>query len=131
MKRNSDIASLFQKPETKKAAVAAAATSKCSLDPVEPVVEEQTLGRVIWSCCLVCRPSILLAQDIFFEVDEDDILKTFMSLRKRKIKQSKNSIASLWYSFMSIFELFIMYLVDDFNLILEFTKSYYKIYNYY
>ena len=65
MKRNSDIASLFQKPETKKAAVAAAATSKCSLDPVEPVVEEQTLGRVIWSCCLVCQPSILLTQDIF------------------------------------------------------------------
>jgi len=34
-KRNSDIASLFQKHEAKKAAVAAAATSNHSLDLVE------------------------------------------------------------------------------------------------
>jgi len=65
MKINSDIASFFLKHEIKKVVVAAAATFKCSFDPVEPVVEEQTLGRVIWSCCLVCQPSILLTQDIF------------------------------------------------------------------
>jgi len=35
MKRNSDIASLFQKHEAKNAAAAAAATSNHSLDPVE------------------------------------------------------------------------------------------------
>jgi len=28
-------------------------------------------------------------QNIFFGVDEDDIAKTFMSLRKRRIKQSE------------------------------------------
>jgi hypothetical protein len=27
-----------------------------------------------------------IERDIFFEVDEDDIIKTFMSLRKRRIK---------------------------------------------
>jgi hypothetical protein len=40
MKRNGDIASLFQKHVAKKKAAAAAATS--NPDPVEPMVEEQT-----------------------------------------------------------------------------------------
>jgi hypothetical protein len=40
---------------------------------------------------------------IFFEVDEDDIIKTFMSLQKRRIKEPEKSILSLWYSFMPIF----------------------------
>ena len=39
MKRNGDIASLFQKHEAKKKAAAATATS--NPDPIEPVVEEQ------------------------------------------------------------------------------------------
>jgi hypothetical protein len=46
MKRNSDIA-FFQKHEAKKAVMATAATSNHSPDPVELVVEEQTLERVI------------------------------------------------------------------------------------
>jgi hypothetical protein len=46
MKRNSDIASLFQKHEAKKA-VAAATSNNCSPSPVEHVVKEQTLERVI------------------------------------------------------------------------------------
>jgi hypothetical protein len=46
MKRNGDIASLFQKHEAKKA-VAAVVTSNCSPDPVESVVEEQTHERVV------------------------------------------------------------------------------------
>jgi hypothetical protein len=45
MKRNGDIASLFQKHATKKKAAAAAATS--NPDPVEPVVDEQTHERVV------------------------------------------------------------------------------------
>jgi hypothetical protein len=47
MMRNSDIASLYQKHETKKTTAAAAATSKRFLDPVKPAVEEQTPGSVI------------------------------------------------------------------------------------
>jgi hypothetical protein len=47
MKRNSDIASLFQKHEAKRAATAAATSNNCSPNPVELVVEEQTLERVI------------------------------------------------------------------------------------
>ena len=34
--------------------------------------------------CLVT----FIERDMFFEVDEDDIIKTFMSLRKRRIKTS-------------------------------------------
>jgi hypothetical protein len=45
MKRNSDIASLFQKHETKKAAAAADATSKRSLDPVEPWWKSRLLAE--------------------------------------------------------------------------------------
>ena len=45
MKRNSDIASLFQKHQAKKAAAAAAASNH-SPDPVEPMVEEQTHERI-------------------------------------------------------------------------------------
>jgi hypothetical protein len=47
MKRNGDVASLFQKHEAKKKAAAAAVTSNCSPDPVEHVVEEQTHERVV------------------------------------------------------------------------------------
>jgi hypothetical protein len=47
MKRNGDIASLFQKHEAKKKAAAAAVTSNRSPDPVEPIVEEQTHERVV------------------------------------------------------------------------------------
>jgi hypothetical protein len=39
------------------------------------------------SCMSVFNPSN--SRHIFFEVDEDDILKTFMSLRKRRIKHSE------------------------------------------
>ena len=46
MKRNSDIASLFEKHVAKKAADVAATSNSCS-NPVEPVVEEQTRERVI------------------------------------------------------------------------------------
>jgi len=45
MKRNGDIASLFQKHEAKKKAAAATATS--NPDPIEPVVEEQIHERVV------------------------------------------------------------------------------------
>ena len=45
MKRNGDIASLFQKHAAKKKAAAATPTS--NPDPVEPVVEEQTHERVV------------------------------------------------------------------------------------
>ena len=45
MKRNGDIASLFQKQAAKKKAAAATATS--NPDPVEPVVEELTHERVV------------------------------------------------------------------------------------
>ncbi|XP_066333876.1 uncharacterized protein [Miscanthus floridulus] len=45
MKRNGDIASLFQKHAAKKMAAAAAATS--NPDPIEPVVEEQIHERVV------------------------------------------------------------------------------------
>jgi len=44
--RNSDIASLFEKHATKKAADVAATSNSCS-NPVEPVVGEQTRERVI------------------------------------------------------------------------------------
>jgi hypothetical protein len=47
MKRNSDIASLFQKHEAEKAAAAAATSNNCSPNPVELVVEEHTLERAI------------------------------------------------------------------------------------
>ncbi|XP_004966987.1 zinc finger MYM-type protein 1-like [Setaria italica] len=47
MKRDGNIASLFQKHEAKRKAAAAAATSNCSSDPVVPVVEEQTRERVV------------------------------------------------------------------------------------
>ena len=46
MKRNSDIASLFEKHVAKKATDVAATSNSCS-NPVEPVVEEQTRERVI------------------------------------------------------------------------------------
>ena len=45
MKRNGDIASLFQKHAAKKKAAAAAATS--NPDPIEPMVEEQIHERVV------------------------------------------------------------------------------------
>ena len=45
MKRNLDIASLFQKHQAKKAAAAAAASNH-SPNPIEPVVEEQTHERI-------------------------------------------------------------------------------------
>ena len=45
MKRNRDIASLFQKHAAKKKAAATAATS--NPDPIEPVVEEQIHERVV------------------------------------------------------------------------------------
>nr|XP_034570453.1 zinc finger MYM-type protein 1-like [Setaria viridis] len=47
MKRDGNIASLFQKHEAKRKAAAAAATSNRSFDPVVPVVEEQTRERVV------------------------------------------------------------------------------------
>nr|XP_034592402.1 zinc finger MYM-type protein 1-like [Setaria viridis] len=47
MKRDGNIASLFQKHEAKRKAAAAAATSNRSSDPVVPVVEEQTRERVV------------------------------------------------------------------------------------
>ena len=45
MKKNSDIASLFQKHQAKKAATTASASNH-SPDPVEHVVEEQTHERI-------------------------------------------------------------------------------------
>ena len=45
IKKNSDIASLFQKHQAKKA-TAAASASNHSPDPVERVVEEQTHERI-------------------------------------------------------------------------------------
>jgi hypothetical protein len=40
------------------------------------------IGDSLLYDCLV----IFIEQDIFFKVDEDDIIKIFMSLRKRQIK---------------------------------------------
>ena len=45
IKKNSDIASLFQKHQAKKAAAAASASNH-STDPVERAVEEQTHERI-------------------------------------------------------------------------------------
>ena len=43
---------------------------------------ENKMGDSLLDDCLV----IFIGWDIFFEVDEDDIIKIFMSLRKRRIK---------------------------------------------
>ena len=43
------------------------------------------MGDIVLDDCLVT----FVEQDIFFEVNEDDILKTFMSPRKRRIKHSE------------------------------------------
>ena len=40
------------------------------------------MGDSLLDDCLVT----FIERDMFFEVDEDDIIKTFMSLRKRRIK---------------------------------------------
>ena len=40
------------------------------------------MGDSLLDDCLVT----FIEQDIFFEVDEDDIIKTFMSIRKHQIK---------------------------------------------
>ena len=42
------------------------------------------MGDSLLDDCLVT----FIERDIFFEVDEDDIIETFMSLRKRRIKTS-------------------------------------------
>lgn len=41
------------------------------------------LGDSVLDDCLVT----FIEQDIFFGVDEDDIIETFMSLRKRRINK--------------------------------------------
>jgi hypothetical protein len=41
------------------------------------------LGDSVLDDCLVT----FIERDIFFEVDEDDIIETFMSLRKRRINK--------------------------------------------
>ena len=88
MKKNSDIASLFQKHQAKKAAAAASASNH-SPDPVEGVVEEQTHERIEEIANPMPPPQRLhrhcYNSDIF-QVDEDDIIKIFMSLRKCRIK---------------------------------------------
>jgi len=43
------------------------------------------MGDSVLDDCLVT----FIEQDIFFEVNEDDIIKIFMSLRKRRIKPSE------------------------------------------
>ena len=40
------------------------------------------MGDSLLDDCLVT----FIERDIFFEVDEDDIIKTFMSIQKRRIK---------------------------------------------
>ena len=90
MKKNSDIASLFQKHQAKKAAAAASASAfNHSPDPVERVVEERTHERIEEIANPMPPPQRLhrhcYNSDIF-QVDEDDIIKIFMSLRKRRIK---------------------------------------------
>jgi hypothetical protein len=49
------------------------------------------MGDSLLDDCLV----IFIEQDIFFEVDEDDIIKTFMSLQKHKKNSQKYSIVSV------------------------------------
>ena len=43
------------------------------------------MGDIVLDDCLVT----FVEQDIFFEVNEDDIIKIFISLRKRRIKPSE------------------------------------------
>jgi len=43
------------------------------------------MGDSVLEDCLVT----FIEREFFFEVDEDDIIKTFMSLRKRRIKSSE------------------------------------------
>jgi len=43
---------------------------------------QKKMGDSVLDDCLVT----FIEQDIFFEVNEDDIIKIFMSLRKRRIK---------------------------------------------
>jgi hypothetical protein len=40
------------------------------------------IGDILLDDCLVT----FIERDIFFEVDEDDIINTFLSLRKHRIK---------------------------------------------
>ena len=147
-KRNSNIASLFQKHETKKASAAASnhspesgwtfgqranswenwgnckpyatATATATATTIftangSAILLAKTklrnkMGDSLLDDCLV----IFIERDIFFEVEEGDIIKTFMSLRKHRIKLSENSIVSLWFSLANIsiiivtFELFIL-----------------------
>jgi hypothetical protein len=44
------------------------------------------IGDILLDDCLVT----FIERDIFFEVNEDDIIKTFMSLRKRRKKIVRN-----------------------------------------
>jgi hypothetical protein len=69
MKRNSDIASLFQKHEAKKAATAAATSNNCSRNPVEPVMEEHTLERVIEEIVNPMPPSLPQPPSPVYDID--------------------------------------------------------------
>jgi hypothetical protein len=52
---------------------------------------ENKMGDNLLDDCLV----IFIERDIFFEVDEDDIIKTFISLRKHRKNSQKYSIVSV------------------------------------
>ena len=41
------------------------------------------LGDIVLDDCL----QTFIERDIFFQVDEDDIIKTFISLRKRRVNE--------------------------------------------
>jgi hypothetical protein len=50
-----------------------------------PFKKRNKMGDRLLDDCLV----IFIERDIFFKVDEDDVIKTFMSLEKRQIKSSE------------------------------------------
>ena len=73
MKRNGDIASLFQKHAAKKKAAATAATS--NPDPIEPVVEEQIHERIVEEIVNLCHRHNRLQTPIAFHmIQVKDIL---------------------------------------------------------
>jgi hypothetical protein len=79
------------------------------------------MGDSILDDCLVT----FIERDIFFEVDEDDIIKTFMSLRKRrKIVRNialyvSDTLLCLYFNYRLAFDLFIFYLVRIYQITLS------------
>jgi hypothetical protein len=79
------------------------------------------MGDSLLNDCLVT----FIERDIFFEVDEDDIIKTFMSLQKRqKIVRNialyvSDTLLCLYFNYRLAFDLFIFYLVRIYRITLS------------